>query len=128
MLVDLPLAELRRYVPDVAEPAEFASFWAGQVESARAHGGEASFAPADSRIRPPDVFDVPFPGHGGDPIKGWLIDPRHSDPGSAVIVEFIGYGGGRGDPFDWLNWSCAGHPHLIVDTRGQGGHWLSGDT
>ena len=128
MLVDLPLAELRNYVPEIAEPANFAEFWASQMESARAHDAEASFAVADSRIRHADVFDVTFPGHGGDPIKGWFIDPRQSDAGAAVIVEFIGYGGGRGDPFDWLNWSCAGHPHLIVDTRGQGGRWRSADT
>jgi len=43
-------------------------------------------------------------------------------------VQYVGYGGGRGDPFDWLTWSCAGHPHLIMDTRGQGGSWRSADT
>ena len=128
MLVDLPLAQLRTYVPDLAEPADFAEFWSGQLESARANGAETSFAAANSRVRHAHVFDVTFPGHGGDPIKGWFIEPLASDPGAAVIVEFIGYGGGRGDPFDWLNWSCAGHPHLIVDTRGQGGRWRSGDT
>ena len=45
-----------------------------------------------------------------------------------MVVEYIGYGGGRGDPFDWLTWSCAGHPHLVMDTRGQGGGWRSADT
>lgn len=38
------------------------------MESARAHGGQASFAAADSQVRHADVFDVTFPGHGGDPI------------------------------------------------------------
>ena len=45
-----------------------------------------------------------------------------------MIVEFIGYGGGRGHPFDWLHWSAAGHVHLVMDTRGQGGGWRSADT
>ena len=29
MLADLPLAELRDYAPEVAEPADFDDFWAG---------------------------------------------------------------------------------------------------
>jgi cephalosporin-C deacetylase len=44
------------------------------------------------------------------------------------VVEFIGYGGGRGFPTDWLLWSSAGFAHLVMDTRGQGSAWLKGDT
>ena len=69
-----------------------------------------------------------FPGYAGDPVKGWLLLPHASPPDRAFVVEYIGYGGGRGDPFDWLAWSCAGHPHLIMDTRGQGGGWRTADT
>ena len=128
MLVDLPLPELREYRPEVAEPDDFADFWARQLAAARALPGEPSFAPVDAKIQHAGVFDVTFPGYGGDPIKGWLLQPHQSAPGAAVIVEYIGYGGGRALPFDWLKWSCAGHPHLVMDTRGQGGSWLSGDT
>jgi cephalosporin-C deacetylase len=128
MLADLTLAELRNYAPEVAEPRDFDRFWADQLTAARSHDATASFAPVDSQIRHATVFDVTFPGHGGDPIKGWLLLPHQARPQAAVIVEFIGYGGGRGEPFDWLNWSCAGYPHLVVDSRGQGGRWLSADT
>lgn len=129
MLVDLPLADLREYRPEVAEPADFAGFWAGQLAAARAVSQtEPSFTPVDAGIKHADVFDVTFPGYGADPIKGWLFVPHRSAASAAVIVEFIGYGGGRGLPFDWLKWSCAGHPHLVMDTRGQGGSWRSGDT
>ncbi len=128
MLADLPLSELRRYRPDVAEPADFDEFWADQLAAARARRTESSFTPVDGPIRHAAVYDVTFAGHGGDPIKGWLLDPHHAARGLAVIIEYIGYGGGRGDPFDWLKWSCAGHPHLIVDCRGQGAGWLRGDT
>jgi cephalosporin-C deacetylase len=128
MLVDLPLAELRRYRPDVVEPADVDQFWAGQLEQARRYGTEAEFAVTESPVRHAAVYDVTFPGYSGDPIRGWLLDPLQAGHGSAVIVEFVGYGGGRGDPFDWLRWSCAGHPHLIMDCRGQGGGWRSADT
>jgi len=128
MLTDLPLAELRRYQPEVAEPADFDEFWADEMTTARAVRAGLSFEAVDNSVRHAAVYDVTFPGHGGDPIKGWLLDPHTADSGAAMIVEYVGYGGGRGDPFDWLSWTCAGHPQLIMDTRGQGGGWLSADT
>ena len=127
MLRDLSLHELRGYTPAVAEPADFAEFWADEL-AATARDDEPVLSPAVTRVRHAEVFDVTFPGWGGHPVKGWLQLPRDSSPGSAFIVEFIGYGGGRGDPFDWLAWSCAGHPHLVMDTRGQGGGWRTADT
>src|ERR1039458_6235939 len=66
---------------------------------------------------PADVADVTFPGYAGDPIKGWLLLPHASPPDRAFVVEYVGYGGGRGDPFEWLTWSCAGHPHLRSGDR-----------
>jgi cephalosporin-C deacetylase len=44
------------------------------------------------------------------------------------VVEFIGYGGGRGFVHDWLLWSSLGYAHLVMDTRGQGSAWRQGDT
>jgi cephalosporin-C deacetylase len=44
------------------------------------------------------------------------------------VIEYIGYGGGRGQPLEWLLWSNAGYAHLVMDTRGQGSTWRSGDT
>ena len=76
MFVDLPLDELRTFRPDVLEPADFDAFWTGEVAAARAHGGAPEFAPAETRIRHAEVFDVTFPGHGGTPVKAWLYVPR----------------------------------------------------
>lgn len=128
MFVDLPLAELRDYRPEVACPSDFDEFWAGQLAAARALGGRPEFSPVATRIRHAEVFDVTFPGHGGDPVRAWLLVPAVPAPRAATVVEFVGYGGGRGDPFDWLDFSCAGHPHLVMDTRGQGGRWRGADT
>jgi cephalosporin-C deacetylase len=128
MLADLPLAELRDYAPGVAEPADFDDFWAGELSAARAHPLNATFTKVDTAIRHAEVFDVTFAGYGGDPIKGWFFAPHSPATPGAVVVEYIGYGGGRGDPFDWLPWSCAGYAHLVMDTRGQGGGWRGADT
>jgi len=128
MFADLSLSELRRYAPDVAEPADFDEFWSSQLAAARAAARAPVFTPAGTAVRHADVFDVTFSGYGGDPVKAWLLVPHDPAPRSAVVVEYVGYGGGRGDPLDWLAWSCAGHAHLVMDTRGQGGGWLGADT
>jgi cephalosporin-C deacetylase len=128
MLADLPLAELVHYLPEVAEPGDFDAFWAGQLSAARDHPLNATFTRTEPGLRHAQVFDVTFAGHGGDPVKGWFLVPYRAAEPSAVVVEYIGYGGGRGDPLDWLPVSCAGYPHLIMDSRGQGGGWRGGDT
>jgi cephalosporin-C deacetylase len=57
-----------------------------------------------------------------------LFIPRELEAATPLVVEYIGYGGGRGHPFDWLAWVSAGHPHFVMDTRGQGGDWRGSDT
>ena len=128
MFADLPLAELRAYRPSVLEPTDFDAFWARELAAARTQGTPPEFSAVTTPIRHANVFDVSFAGYNGDPIKGWLLAPHESRPNAALIVEFVGYNGGRGDPLDWLTYSCAGHPHLIMDTRGQGGSWRSANT
>jgi len=44
------------------------------------------------------------------------------------VVEYIGYGGGRGSPLNYLTWAAAGYAHFVMDTRGQGSVWMPGDT
>jgi cephalosporin-C deacetylase len=82
----------------------------------------------DYGLQTVETFDVTFNGYAGQPVKGWFLLPRQRSGPLACVVEFIGYGGGRGFPLDWLLWSSAGYAHLIMDTRGQGSVWRSGDT
>ncbi len=135
MLFDLPLAELRVYKPEREEPADFDTFWAGTLADARAHPLAPVFVPFDAGLTTIDVWDVAFAGFGGQPIKGWFLAPRDV-AGSPFarngrlpcVVEYIGYGGGRGRPIDWLLPPSAGYTHLVMDVRGQGSSWRAGDT
>jgi hypothetical protein len=77
------------------------------------------FTPVDVRLRTIDAFDVTYSGYGGQRIKGWLLVPRQRQPLPAVVT-YIGYGGGRGFPTDWLLWPSAGYAQLVMDTRGPG--------
>ncbi len=127
-LFDLTEPELRAYRPHRTEPEDFGSFWADTLAEARSHPLEARFESADYGLRAIESFDVTFRGYGGQPVRGWLNLPRHRTGKLPCVVEFIGYGGGRGYPTDWLVWSAAGYAHLVMDTRGQGSSWLHGDT
>lgn len=125
---DLPLDELQRYVPARPEPTDFDAFWQETLDAVRQYDLDPRFVPVDYGLRTVECFDVTFNGYGGQPIKGWLLLPVQRSEPLPCVVEYIGYGGGRGFPFDWLPMSSAGFAHLIMDTRGQGSGWRRGDT
>ncbi len=118
MLIDLPLDQLRRYVPPRDEPADFDSFWKATLDETRGAPLDPAYAPVDVGLATLETFDVTFSGYGGQPIKGWLLLPRHRSGPVPCVVEYVGYGGGRGFPTDWLLWSSVGYAHLVMDTRG----------
>lgn len=123
---DLPLTELEQYRPEVAEPDDFDGFWGRTLAESRAAGGDLVIERAATMLRTVDVWDVTFPGFAGDPVKAWYLRPAARNDSLPVVVEYLGYGGGRGLPVDRLAWSAAGYGHLIMDTRGQGSSWGSG--
>lgn len=123
---DLSEPELAAYRPDVAEPDDFDEFWRETLATARSVDAAARRTPVDSGLTLVDVDDVVFPGYAGDPIRAWLIVPRGADGPLPAVVEFVGYGRGRGLPFERLHWPAAGFAQLIVDTRGQGATWGTG--
>ncbi len=125
---DMSLDELQAYKPERHEPADFESFWQETLAEARAHPLNATFEPVDFGLRKLDTYDVTFAGYGGQPVKGWFILPKGEQGPLPCVVRYIGYGGGRGFPNNWLLWPSAGYALLVMDTRGQGSAWLPGDT
>jgi cephalosporin-C deacetylase len=125
---DMPLEELQVYQPPRQEAADFDAFWQTTLAEARQHPLAAQFEPVDYHLKTVETFDVTFAGYSGQPIKGWLVLPARREGPLPCVVEFIGYGGGRGFPLHWLWASAAGFAHLVMDTRGQGSGWQHGDT
>lgn len=125
---DLSWEQLQQYRPERSEPADFDAFWQRTLAEARAAARPATFAPYDARLKLVECFDITFSGFGGHPVKAWLTLPRQRSGRLPGVVEFIGYGGGRGFPTDWLVWPAAGCAYLVMDTRGQGSAWSKGDT
>jgi cephalosporin-C deacetylase len=125
-LFDLPIDQLRTYRSASVEPEDFDAFWGKTLQEAREHGLDARFEPVETHLKNVKVFDVTFAGFGGHPVKGWLTLPAWANTPLPTVVEYIGYGGGRGLPHTHLLWASAGFAHFVMDTRGQGGAWGGG--
>lgn len=125
---DFPLEQLETYLPKRPEPSDFDAFWRETLAHSRTIPVDAQFTPADFGVRTLDVFDLTFNGYSGQPIKGWFMLPKGITRPVPCIVQYIGYGGGRGYPQEWLSLASAGYAFLVMDTRGQGSRWLNGDT
>jgi cephalosporin-C deacetylase len=117
---DLPLDQLRGYRPERVEPDDFDDFWRSTLAGARAAAQPPLLEPVDTGLVTVDVHDLTFSGFDGQPVRGWVVVPRGVSGPMPAVVEFVGYGGGRGLPHEWLGWSAAGYVHLVMDTRGQG--------
>ncbi|MFB3894391.1 MAG: acetylxylan esterase [Phycisphaerae bacterium] len=120
-LFDLPLAKLQTYTLPDYEPADFDAFWKATLDETTRFPLAGRFERVDDVMyRLVDAYDVTFAGFGGHPIKGWFIEPAGNKKKLPCVVTYIGYGGGRGLPFEHAIWPCAGYANLVMDTRGQG--------
>ncbi len=125
---DLPIAELRTYQPQLDVPANLDRFWTDTLADARSHDLAPTFTAIDNGLAVVDTFDVTYAGYGGSPIRAWLHVPSGRPGPLPAVVEFLGYGGGRGLAHERILWATAGYAHLVMDTRGQGSGWSVGET
>jgi cephalosporin-C deacetylase len=122
-LFDLPLTELRRYSPDVAEPPDFDAFWKASIPDVPPLD---DVRPEPTHLRLVDTWDVTFTGFGGAPVRAWYTRPAGVADPLPAVVEYLGYGRGRGLPHERLTWAAAGYAHLLMDSRGQGDQYGNG--
>ncbi|MGN7860421.1 acetylxylan esterase [Microbacterium sp. 22303] len=120
---DLPPEELRTYCPDVAEPADFDEFWQRTLEASRAIAKPPILTRIESPLTVFDVYDLRFSGFAGDEVHGWFVVPAGVSGPLPTVVEYNGYGGGRGLPHERLPWAASGYAWAFMDTRGQGSVW-----
>ncbi|GCB45310.1 acetylxylan esterase [Streptomyces sp. NL15-2K] len=126
---DLPLKELEHYRPEPEEPADFDEFWRGTLKEAGQTEPVSSVRPVASGLRLTDTWDVTFRGFAGDPVRAWYTRPAGVREPLPAVVEYAGYGRGRGLPHERLTWVNAGYAHLLMDNRGQGDQYgCGGDT
>ncbi len=125
---DLPLEQLKTYLPERYEEKDFDEFWKTTIDESDKFPLNPEVEKVECYLKTVEVFDITFSGYKGQRIKGWYVLPVNRSGKLPCIVEFIGYGGGRNFPFDHLLWASAGYAYIIMDTRGQGSNWSKGDT
>ncbi len=127
-LTDLTLDALVDYRPTVAQPADFDAFWARTLDESRSLAEPPTLTPAHTPITELVIDDLRFSGFGGERVAGWVTRPRGEEK-RPVVIEYVGYNGGRGLPGERVLWALAGYVHVVMDTRGQGSGWgTGGDT
>jgi cephalosporin-C deacetylase len=125
-LFDLPLDQLEHYRSTVASPDDFDEFWTSTVSDARRHDVLLDVVPVATGLSLVETWDVTFAGFDGHPVRAWYTRPAGVTDDLPAVVEYLGYGRGRGLPQERLTWAAAGYAHLLMDTRGQGGQYGSG--
>jgi cephalosporin-C deacetylase len=125
---DLLHPQLAAYQSQVETPADFTAFWERTIEESRSADGAVVIEKAPTTLKLVEAFDVTFPGFGGHPIKGWLVLPTERSGPLPLVVQYIGYGGGRSFAHELLHWSASGYAYFRMDTRGQGSSWSMGAT
>jgi len=134
VLTDLPLEQLQTRTPDHRDPEGLREFWDSTLADSRAAGGDVVVERVATPLRTVEVHDVTFPGFAGQPVKAWLRVPagalERAEAGERLptVVQYVGYGGGRGEATENLLLASSGFAHLHMDTRGQGSVWSSGST
>ncbi|MEJ3404479.1 acetylxylan esterase [Rathayibacter sp. YIM 133350] len=123
---DLSIPELETYRPEVAEPDDFDAFWRRTLDEARRFPDAPILERVESPLTQVEVYDLTFNGYAGQPVKAWFLVPAGTEGPLPTVVEYNGYGGGRGLPHERLAWASAGYAYLFMDTRGQGSVWGSG--
>ena len=127
---DLPLDELETYSPRLPEPTDFHGFWDSTLQEARSFDLDVMTEAVDTGLEVVRTWDVSFAGFAGHPIRAWLHLPTTAADldNLPAVVQYQGYGGGRGLPHENILWAAAGYAHLVCDTRGQGSGWSTGAT
>ena len=128
MFTDMPETALWEHRSTQTEPDDFDAFWAATLDETRAHPIDVRVEAVDTGLTTVEVYDVTFAGWAGQPVRAWLRVPAGATGPLPAVVQYVGYGGGRGAPTENLFWSATGHAHLQMDTRGQGSGWSRGDT
>ncbi|MCI3271744.1 acetylxylan esterase [Streptomyces cylindrosporus] len=123
---DLPIRELEQYRPDVQEPPDFDEFWRDTLKEAAQAEVLAAATPVRTGLRLTDTWDVTFRGFAKDPVRAWYSRPAGVRDPLPAVVEYAGYGRGRGLPHERLTWVNAGYAHLLMDNRGQGDQYGNG--
>ncbi|GAA2642275.1 acetylxylan esterase [Paractinoplanes durhamensis] len=128
MLTDMSPEDLANYRSSQVNPDDFDAFWTRTLAEAAGHDIDVRLTEVPAGLATVKIYDVTFKGFAGQDVRGWLRLPAGVEQPLPAVVQYVGYGGGRGHHLENLFWASAGFAHLQMDTRGQGSSWSLGAT
>ncbi len=120
-MLDLPLAELRDYRPEIAKKDDFDRFWDDTLAESVAQGLNAEMEPMPYPVDAVECFKVRFDGFRNSRITARYIRPARPSASAtfAPVVVFHGYNWNSLTVAGALKYALMGRSVLLVDTRGQ---------
>jgi cephalosporin-C deacetylase len=118
--IDMPLDQLRKYLPPLYREGDFESYWKSTVSQALAQSLNAELIPYQLPAKGLVCYAVRFDGFGGGRLAGWYLRPdsRQKMPG---LCWYHGYSGRAPRPYDLISLASQGICVLSMDCRGQNG-------
>ncbi|MCC7494887.1 MAG: acetylxylan esterase [Fimbriimonadaceae bacterium] len=119
--IDMPLAKLLEYRPELTREPDFAAFWEQTLAATRQHPLNALVEPVPYPANGVLVHRLSYAGYGGQRVNGWYLLPEGASGPVPALICYHGYSGGAGWVHQYLPWVMLGCGVVAVDTRGQGG-------
>lgn len=119
-LIDYPLETLRSYRPEPNAPTDLTEFWQESLDESKRTPLNSSFETIEYPVTGLEVQRVSYDGWRGARMSGWFL-ARKGARSQATLVFYHGYGGSKGQVYDYLAWALQGYTVLAVDVRGQSG-------
>ena len=122
-LVDMPLAELKKFAGRNPCPPDMDAFWDASLAEMRKLDPHLELQPAPFQAPRAECFNLYFTGTFGARIHAKYARPKGAQQGGKLpaVVLFHGYSGQSGDWLDKLAWVGQGFCVAALDCRGQGG-------
>lgn len=118
--IDMPLEQMRKYLPGLYREADFESYWKSTISAAVKQPLNAELVPYELPARGVQCYAVRFDGFEGGRIAGWYLRPDTTRKMPALCI-YHGYSGRAPRPLDLLPFASQGICVLTMDTRGQNG-------
>jgi cephalosporin-C deacetylase len=120
-VVDMPLAELKRYQGLNPRPQDFDGYWEEALGEMSQTESDVELKPIDFPVPFADCFDLYFTGVRGARIHARLLRPRNVESPHPALLMFHGYTGNAGTWAEKLGYTAMGYTVAALDCRGQGG-------
>jgi cephalosporin-C deacetylase len=120
-VVDMPLAELKKYKGTNPKPSDFDGFWDKALAEMRAVDTGVELNPAEFKVNFADCYDMYYTGVGGARIYAKVVIPKKQQGKCPALLQFHGYTNSSGDWVHLLGYAASGFVVAAMDCRGQGG-------